>query len=55
MKGKIRQIVWLTAVALWILENIFKDKKDEWRRIATKANSVLKKAGLSNYDIPSFL
>ena len=39
--------VWLTIVALFILERLFKDKEDEWVLIAKKAKTYLKKSGIS--------
>ncbi len=38
--------VWLTLVALFILEKAFKAREDEWMLIAKKAKACLKKQGI---------
>ena len=42
--------VYLTLVALFILREVFEDKKDEWELIAKKAKDYLKNAGLTKPD-----
>ena len=38
--------VWLTILALYILNNKFKNKEDEWKMIARKSTIYLKQQGL---------
>jgi len=45
-KGATRESVYLTLLALYILEEAFADKEDEWQLIAGKAKSWLNSAGI---------
>ena len=40
-------IVYLTLLALYILQESFEDREDEWKLIATKAKNWLASAGVS--------
>ena len=42
--------IYLTLVALFILREVFDDKKDEWELIAKKAKDYLKNVGLAKPD-----
>ena len=42
--------VWLTLLALYILENIYADIESEWQLIAKKARAYLKYQGFTKID-----
>lgn len=42
--------MWLTLLALYILENTFAEQEDEWRLIAKKGYEYLKSKGLAKPD-----
>ncbi len=44
------QKVWLTLIALWILQEKFESKQDEWKMIARKAKAYIKSQGIAKVD-----
>ena len=48
--GTDQDCIYLTLVALFILREVFDDRKDEWELIAKKAKDYLKNAGLAKPD-----
>ena len=42
--------LYLTIVALFVLKEVFADKKEEWQLLAQKAKEFLKAAGVKNVD-----
>ena len=48
--GGVFEEVWLTLLALFVLQNKFKHKQQEWTLIASKAKAFLKQQGLQKPD-----
>lgn len=45
-----KETVWLTLLALYILEDQYLDREGEWTLLAQKAKAFLKKNGVSKPD-----
>ena len=44
------EVVWLTLLAIYVLENIFSEFEDEWRLISKKGYEYLKSKGIKKPD-----
>ena len=44
------EVVWLTMLAIYVLENTFAEFEDEWRLIGKKGYEYLKSKGIEKPD-----
>jgi hypothetical protein len=42
--------IWCTLLALWLLEEVFGQRSNEWNLLAQKAKKFIKKAGIAKPD-----
>ena len=50
VQAAIKEQVYVTLLAIYLLDEVFSDKEDEWRLLVRKAKAYLRSAGVEKPD-----